>query len=213
MHNHRKLRHYDLSQAKVGDVVLTGNLLERATVIAVSKLDVALHWHDDHISVFRRDDGNTLKQPPLVWLGEDPIYAGDTLWIVDEKHVRYGKSQVAVKLLGDTLVLSIENGWTTHAVVSGQDINDLGLWSITEPKLRLIEINGHKVPEPLREAPPTGTKYFISDIAQESLLDGPYTWAGDAADMRWLKRGLLHSTKEAALAHSKALLSFTEVES
>lgn len=31
-------------------------------------------------------------------------------------------------------------------------------------------------------------------------------WCGDVCDTRWLPRGILHSTKEAAVAHAKAML-------
>ena len=76
-------------------------------------------------------------------------------------------------------------------------------------KPRTININGFEVPEPLRVAPEIGTPYFLVDINIESRIDKIF-WGNDKSDERWLSRGLIHLTKEAAELHAKALLSFTQ---
>jgi len=76
-------------------------------------------------------------------------------------------------------------------------------------KPRTININGHEVPEPVRDAPRFREEYFIVDTWNDEIVDS-YHWNDDEADRRLLKRGIIHLTREAAEAHAKALLSFTE---
>ena len=78
-------------------------------------------------------------------------------------------------------------------------------------KPRTITINGREVPEPMRSAPAIGSRYYLVDTSSRQLF-GIENWDGDAIEQIWLSRGLCHSTKEAAIAHAEALLSFTEVK-
>lgn len=78
-------------------------------------------------------------------------------------------------------------------------------------KPRTITINGREVPEPMREAPERGSVYYVVEVATGKMTRSD-TWRGDDYDKRWLSRGLCHSTKEAAIAHAEALLSFTEAK-
>jgi hypothetical protein len=77
-------------------------------------------------------------------------------------------------------------------------------------KQETIEINGHKVPKPLREDEiEDNTVYYVPyfiDCRNKFLcFNGSYN------NLRYYaKKGLLHKTKEAAIAHAEALLSFTE---
>lgn len=87
-------------------------------------------------------------------------------------------------------------------------------WSdgyVFELEPETMTINGHEVPEPERQAPANRTKIFIpSSLSPENYV--PYTWDSDSSICRmFLKRGVVHLNKEAAIAHSNALLSFTEV--
>lgn len=85
-------------------------------------------------------------------------------------------------------------------------------------KPRTININGHKVPEPLRVAPPLGTVVYLPGLEShtENLNSLSIECMPDLAG-EWFKanlaRGILHATREAAEAHARALLSFTEVKS
>lgn len=58
--------------------------------------------------------------------------------------------------------------------------------------------------------PTLGTDYYITDIAGSSLY-GVATWVCDVEDITWFNRGMVHSTKDAAICHAKALLSLTKV--
>lgn len=79
---------------------------------------------------------------------------------------------------------------------------------------RTLTINGHEVPEPLRELPGDGLVYYIHiepgdiDCMAQAISVDYYKEALPVL----LKMGLLHRTREAALAHAKALISFTEVK-
>ena len=73
-------------------------------------------------------------------------------------------------------------------------------------KPKTITINGIEVPEPIREAPKVGEQFFFVDLSLPTLTTY-HPWEDDAYDRAWLKKGLIHSTKEAALAHAKALLA------
>lgn len=78
-------------------------------------------------------------------------------------------------------------------------------------KPRTITINGHEVPEPLREAPPKGMLYFLpAVISPHGDNATKQVWTGVGACPRWLQQGLVHLTAEAAQAHAEALLSFTK---
>lgn len=78
-------------------------------------------------------------------------------------------------------------------------------------KYRTININGHEVTEPVRKPPVSGTKYFVPTIGGRYFATEFY-WGDDGVDNRCLERGLVHLTEEAAIAHAKALLSFTTKE-
>lgn len=75
---------------------------------------------------------------------------------------------------------------------------------------KMMSVNGHEFPDPLRAAPEVGETYWTI-----YLIDGdpvsPHVWGGGEYDTRALQRGIAHSTKDAALAHVRALLSVTEV--
>ena len=79
----------------------------------------------------------------------------------------------------------------------------------------IININGFKVAGPLREAPAVGSMYYVAKLwvigDDVRSYHGPYQWAGDQADGLMLDAGIVHTTAQAAKAHSEALLSFTKV--
>ena len=59
-------------------------------------------------------------------------------------------------------------------------------------------------PEPLREAPEPGAELYRAapDISSRYAL---ILWRGLDHQAQWMRDGLVHSTKEAAIAHGKAL--------
>jgi len=76
-------------------------------------------------------------------------------------------------------------------------------------KPRTININGHEVPEPVREKLGDDQTYYTVALTSPSSIIG-YDWNGDGIDLMLLKSGLIHLTREAAVAHAEALLSFTK---
>ena len=73
-------------------------------------------------------------------------------------------------------------------------------------KPKTITVNGIEVPEPIREEPKVGELYFVVNLSAFTLVTSN-TWANDVYDIEWFKRGLLHFTEEAAIAHTEALLA------
>lgn len=78
-------------------------------------------------------------------------------------------------------------------------------WQVRR-KPRTHVVNGFTVPAPMDKAPEFGDMYFIPDVLDEIFYAGP-EWGQDySTAMRWLKRGLLFATKDAAIANAKAML-------
>ena len=73
-----------------------------------------------------------------------------------------------------------------------------------EPKT--IKVNGFDVPEPMREAPARCTAYYLACPTDSEYYNYVRWSSGDLQERHWLSRGMLHSTKEAAIAHAKAML-------
>ena len=72
-------------------------------------------------------------------------------------------------------------------------------------KQRTHVVNGFTVPAPMDKEPAIGDSYFtmspyVSEYYSENL------WSGFQCEKLWLKRGIVHATKEAAIANAKAML-------
>ena len=61
------------------------------------------------------------------------------------------------------------------------------------------------IPEPLREAPPLGTEYYVVSLFEPKNFDIEY-WGDCHAEHMWLKLGLCFKTAEDAIAAAKAML-------
>ena len=72
-------------------------------------------------------------------------------------------------------------------------------------KQKTILVNGFEIPEPIREETGGSFRYFVPLINSPELFYQGY-WDRDEDDYHMLEYGLLHHTKEAAIAHAKALL-------
>lgn len=77
-------------------------------------------------------------------------------------------------------------------------------------KPKFIMINGYKVPEPERVAPPLNTAYYSPC---HFLKEGCniYYWTNIPFDTLSLENGFVHLTTEAAITHAKAIYSFTKL--
>lgn len=76
-------------------------------------------------------------------------------------------------------------------------------------KLKTIRIGEFDVPEPLRTALAVGTSYYVAEIEAIDLSCYSH-WGNDELDQRWLERGLIHLTKDAAELHAMALISLSK---
>jgi hypothetical protein len=113
-----------------------------------------------------------------------------------------------------------------HAFADGEDIqyyNVTGFWVDVNPRIptfyentkyrikpKTININGFEVPEPCREPLQRGDEYCIADVSSGN--GHSIQWNFSELDIKWLRLGIIHKTKEAADLHSTALLSFTRIE-
>lgn len=75
---------------------------------------------------------------------------------------------------------------------------------------RTIRIGDREVPEPLREAPAVGTKYWVLHLLCSSPKHASsFKWTDHENDRLWLASGLVHLTAEAATAHAEALIALS----
>ena len=75
-------------------------------------------------------------------------------------------------------------------------------------KQKTITVNGFEVPEPLRVMPEIGTTYFAPSVSGGTLYvsDKVLNHVKEYYGAVIFNRGLMHLTKEAAIAHAKAML-------
>lgn len=74
----------------------------------------------------------------------------------------------------------------------------------TEPPRPVCRMGGEVFPKPEAEPLKDGETYYYPDL-DYPIWVGKQEWEGDNLDESRLKLGLVHKTKEAAVAHSKAL--------
>ena len=72
-----------------------------------------------------------------------------------------------------------------------------------EPKT--IKVNGFDVPEPTQSAPLADEQYYVAAPGYVNWY-WAQSWGGFNSEQTLVRRGVLHSTKEAAVAHAKAML-------
>lgn len=89
------------------------------------------------------------------------------------------------------------NCWTDAAALAANDRLRL--------RPRTIRIGDVDVPEPLREAPPMGTEYYVPDPGEVDLTCA-YTWNKDPVDRSFLFSNMCHRTHESARQHARALI-------
>ena len=196
-----KLRPFDLEAARRGEPICTAR---GCAVSFVSGPDSG-----GNICVVGTSGLYTLLPPqalfmaPLAWHQDGtPIYAGDPIWSTVT-----GVEGKVTHVSPDEKVLFCKKGDVCEALhwPSMQEF-----WSHTPPK-RTIRIGEFDVPEPERRPLEKGQGHFVAIL--DSLNRSYYrTWDSTVHDFRWLERGLIHLTKEAAELHSRALLSFTSRE-
>lgn len=75
-------------------------------------------------------------------------------------------------------------------------------------KPKTITIGGIEIQQPEKTAPENGVEYFVPSFATDALYVSN-EWYDDHVDRQRLDRGVVHLDRESAIAHTKALLSFT----
>lgn len=88
------------------------------------------------------------------------------------------------------------------------------VWSLGHEYRRTpkcIVINGHEVPVPLRVEPASGLNVWMASPGNENYAF-EFVWGHPSACRTWLKRGMVHIDGEAAVAHGRAMASFTETD-
>ena len=70
---------------------------------------------------------------------------------------------------------------------------------------RTITVNGFEIAAPERGSPHLNQYYYYPTPAQEYFIS-QLKWVSDGMDLIRLKRGLVHLTKENAIAHARAML-------
>ena len=71
-------------------------------------------------------------------------------------------------------------------------------------KPKTITVNGIEVPEPAREVPKRGDQYYLADPTSSRKV--VRYWTNEPEEKSWIEKGVLHLTKEAAIAHAQAML-------
>lgn len=72
-------------------------------------------------------------------------------------------------------------------------------------KPRTHTVNGFEVPGPMRDAPEVGAKFYLP-MPSAPDFQAEDTWTDSTWCDHLLERGLVHATKEAAIANAKAML-------
>lgn len=123
--------------------------------------------------------------------GQD-VFPGDTVYYCgDEKH-SWGREMV------------VEKGGFVNGVHADSFSKGAASFRL---KPQLV-IGDRLVPMPEREAPAVGIFFTASPHVEDYY--STYSWSGDKSDLRWLERGLVHLTKEAAIAHGEALVALSK---
>lgn len=94
----------------------------------------------------------------------------------------------------------LENGAVIENIFNGKHIFRLRQETVT--------IGNISFPKPESEKPKLHTEYFFPCFTTPSLANF-YKWAGDDVDYELLKAGLVHLTKENAIAHAEALIKLS----
>ena len=81
-----------------------------------------------------------------------------------------------------------------------------GKWQVRIiPKTMLF--NGQQLPMPMETAPEIGTSIYAPEIYIDKQVVN-LTWCNTLKQQEWLKKGLFHSTKEAAIEWANAMIPF-----
>ena len=189
--NIRKLNKYDLHQAEVGDQVVCVSL-HKGEVVYIDHNQVVVRW-EDTLNIFDIEEEHSMYFRPLAWLGNEPIYKGDKIYS--------GCNEYVVDRVACGRLYSVSGSYMT---MEGDKLQFHELFSLT-PIIKTIVVNGFDVPAPMERPPNEGADYHVAYVMDEKY-SRLWSWCGDPIDRMALERGLAHTTEEAAVAHTKAML-------
>ena len=105
---------------------------------------------------------------------------------------------------GEPIEVMKSDGWGAKAEHLG-----FTMYDTYHIKPKTIRIGEYDVPEPMREMPARGTTHYVVDTVTPNS-PRKYIWACATVNIGWFNHGIIHSTRDAAVLHAKALLSLTE---
>ena len=167
------------------------------------------------------------EQPKITDYGQES-YPAVTTHFQEYKSGGYGFYQVT-----DSGVFEFNDHtkvWRKHVIdsahgvriaIQNREIKPISKFYVTDVPVKtnlgkepgFININGYEVPEPVREPLEIGEDYYVANTGL-ICTDNPQSsrWRDDLYDNRRLENGVIHKTLDSAIAHIKALLSFTKIE-
>lgn len=138
-----------------------------------------------------------LKRVPSFQVEGVDVYPGDTVYYYGSQRGRWG---VAMTVKNDGCVVD-ELSLTCL-------VGDYEMGAETFRLKPQLIIGDRLVPMPEREAPAMGTPYFTPSLHKsENYIE--VIWGDTVLDRLWLERGLVRLTKEAAIAHTQAVLTLS----
>ena len=199
--NEGTLRHAILRDLGVGTHVVVGSG-NQGKALAHHADKVVFGWDNGAVNTFTYNEQHCVYLAPLCFVEDKPVYKGDVLYRTVELIDHSVTTEVVAKKLKPSgKYLKFECGVDT--ALNGT----MSKLSWTKP-VTTININGHEVPMPEREAPEEGTEYFFPSHQHDGGVYR-YIWANHGTDNQLLSAGMVHLTKEAAKKHAEALESFT----
>ena len=97
--------------------------------------------------------------------------------------------------------LGVNTHYETGDFIANDSPNDLFMES---PPMR--SINGEEYPEPVRGPLEYGQEFFVANPLGMDFYSS-CEWNGSMLEILWLERGLIHLTREAAIAYGRAFAS------
>ena len=109
---------------------------------------------------------------------------------------------------GKQMQLLTSGGWCDFDAITVLRRMGLGGRELNNVRIKpepMCELAGVQYPMPMQEAPKVDTAYWLA----KSNGNGPdcEEWQGLEIERQWLAANICHATKEAAEAHSKAMLA------
>ena len=147
-------------------------------------------------------------------------YRVGPLWVVSERHRKESIKTILAKPHAELRALYKEKGsdytkweFRHEDAISWFDCTCEPIWNATiKYRLKPIEtilVNGVEVVRGETKSPELGTKYYTPSVTSLNFYKY-YIWDNSCFDNRVLGHGLVHLTKENAIAHAKAMLGIKD---